>query len=157
MTERALELGHEVYLVDPDEHTIRVALQPSWGLVPGSRSANATRSFATRTQTASTATSSVGIIGSVVFGGLWLLLVSSRWLAFHVRRRHDWTVSVSWYETEPVTLAGRGSPVAGRSVRTVQVARHPDFAAALRAAKEQARTLAESGYRRLAHPVGWRN
>jgi hypothetical protein len=155
VTDRPLERGHEVYLADAEQRTIRVSLQPSWGLVPGSRWANSTRWFATRTQTADTATSSLGIVGSAIAGAVWMVLVSARWMAYQARRRRDWTVSVSSYEEEPVKLAGRRDAVHGRTVRTLEHSQHRDYESALSLAKQRASALAQDGYRPLPYPVGW--
>ena len=141
--------------MDASERRLRVCLQPSWALVPGSRFANLTRAFSTRTQTLDTATSAVGIVGSAFAGALWFLVATIRWINYHLRRRRDWTVTVSSYETRPVKLSGRREPVAGRAVQNLEFSQHTDFASALEAAKKRAAALVRDGYRPLRYPAGW--
>ena len=155
MTDHPLERGHEVYLADAGKCKIRVSLQPSWGLVPGSRLANSTRWFATRTERADTATSSLGLVGAAVAGAVWMVLVAARWMVYQARRRRDWTLSVSSYDEEPVKLAGHRHAVHGRAVRTLEQSQHRDYESALIAAKQRASALTQDGYRPLASPVGW--
>ena len=155
MTDRPLERGHEVYLADAEKCKTRVSLQPSWGLVPGSRLANSMRWFAARTETADSATSSLGTVGAAIAVAVWMVLVAARWMAYQARRRRDWTLSVSSYDEEPVKLAGRRHAVYGRAVRTLEHSRHRDYESALIAAKQRASALTQDGYRPLAYPVGW--
>ena len=155
MTDRPLERGREVYLADAEKCKIRVSLQPSWGLVPGSRLANSTRWFATRTETADSATSSLGIVGAAIAGAVWMVLVAARWMAYQARRRRDWTLSVSSYDEEPVKLSDRRHAVYARAVRTLEHSQHCDYESALSAAKQRASALTQDGYRPVAFPVGW--
>jgi hypothetical protein len=155
MSDPALERGHEVYLVDGSTRRLRVSLQPSWALAPGCRLANSMRGASTRTQTMNTASMSLGLAGSTLLGALWVVTASIRWLAYHLRRHRDWTVTVSSYETHPVALAGRRVPVEGRSVQTLESSQHDDLASALVTAKARAATLVHEGYRPTPYPVAW--
>lgn len=153
MTDLSIERGREVYLVDTRRRRVRVCLQPSWAIVPGSRLTHGNRAFWTRTQTADTATSAVGIAGSAMAGVLWLVVASVHWIAYHLRRRRDWTVTVSAYESELVKLPGRREPATGRAVRTLDRSQHADFTSALDAAKMRANALVKDGYRPIRYPV----
>jgi hypothetical protein len=152
VTDLSLERGREVCFAGDGENQVRVRLQPGWALAPGTRLATRTRSLWARTQTPDTATIGVGLVGSALGGVAWLVLVAMRWTAYHLRRRRDWTVTVSAYEDVPMRLTGRREPVTERAVRSLEVSQHSDYSAALTAAKASAAALVQDGFRRVRYP-----
>lgn len=152
MTRLSLEHGHEVFLQNCAKK-VRVQLQPGYAIASGSRLTNASRSFWTKAQTWNSATSMSGGIGSVVIGGVWLATFGCRWLEYHVRRRRDWTVTVSSYEVTETDLPGRSDPVEGTFVRTMAFSRHPNFESALLQATMKAEALTQQGFQSVRYPA----
>jgi hypothetical protein len=153
VSDLSLERGREAHFVGDSANRVGVRLQPAWALAPGSRPANRNRSLWARTQTLETATIAVGLVGSALSGIAWLTLVAMRWTGYHLRRRRDWTVTVSAYEDVPMRLAGRQGPVPKRVVRTLDASRHSDYSTALEAAKASAAGLVRDGFRHVRYPA----
>ncbi len=147
MIDLSLERGREVYLTDATGSRLRVCLQPSWALVPGSRLTGAIRAAWVRTQSPERATEWGGGIGAAVAGVVWLVVTAIRWTTYHLRRRRDWTVTVCAYEPSSVKLPLRREPARYSPVRTLHLLQHADLASALDAAKGLAAGLVQDGYR----------